>query len=81
MDEFEQTYARMLASRELKETVINRLAAIDVKSDYHNLIMLTLLQDLVKCTRKYTQGRRSTIRFSGSTRDHWSASSPSRSQY
>lgn len=40
----------MLSQQELKESVINKLASLELKSDYHNIILLAFLQDLAKCT-------------------------------
>ena len=38
------TYSRFLGNRDLKEVVINKLASVETKSDYHHLILLAYLQ-------------------------------------
>ncbi len=71
VEEFEQTQARLLAGGELKEAVVSRLAGLELKCDYHNLIMLSLLQDLAKCTCWRMQGRRSITQSYIIIQDQW----------
>jgi hypothetical protein len=39
-----------MAGKELLELVINKVASVELKTDYHSIIVLALMQDLAKCT-------------------------------
>ena len=60
LEEWEQTQARMMGQQELKESAINKLTSLELKSDYHNLILLTFLQELARCTSWPMQGAMNT---------------------
>jgi hypothetical protein len=51
----------MLGQQELKESAITKLTSVELKSDYHNLILLAFLQDLAKCIYALIKGATTTM--------------------
>ncbi len=49
---------KILNPSEAEETVLSKLLSLELKGDYHQVIALTLLQDLAKCKFNSNLGSR-----------------------
>ncbi len=49
---------KILNPSEAEETVLSKLLSLELKGDYHQVIALTLLQDLAKCKFYSNSGSR-----------------------